>query len=509
MVRILAALFVVFFIGTAAPRAQAQAPAELGAWMRAESANFIVYSRGRERTLREAVQTLEGFDALARRVTRAQEQSSSSKLTIYLLNDHDALTEVWPGVNQSTWGFYTAQPDFVAAFAIRGDSGWEGGAQHVLFHEYTHHFMLHYFPQAYPTWYIEGFAEYLSTVEFERGRVLVGQPSVMRGTTLLNARFLPMRTLLAPPAQMTGEERGMFYAQSWLMTHYIFSNQERTQQARRYFESIAAGEDPVEAFEPAFGQTPEAFQTTLREYMRGRIPYMSYPDTQVEDAQVTITRLPRSADRLLLPYARLQLARGASEEAATHALAEAARYPGDAFAARVSAYAHIVAGRPAEARPLLAGALAANPADAEAQFITGLSYLNEATMEGVDTAASISAARRHLSRAFRAQSNHAPTLYYYVQTFIGEPLTPQTLDVLVQAHLLAPQVYEVRFYTAIALMNARRFDEAAAVLRPLIFNPHSPESEQQARRLLEAAERGEMPSFDDAEDESAGEGEGN
>ena len=40
--------------------------------------------------------------------------------------------------------------------------------QLVLFHEYAHHFMLQYAPAAYPAWYVEGFAEVVSTASFER-----------------------------------------------------------------------------------------------------------------------------------------------------------------------------------------------------------------------------------------------------------------------------------------------------------------------------------------------------
>jgi hypothetical protein len=46
------------------------------------------------------------------------------------------------------------------------ESAWDLTGEVILFHEYTHHFMLKYAPFPYSAWYSEGFAEYYSSTKF-------------------------------------------------------------------------------------------------------------------------------------------------------------------------------------------------------------------------------------------------------------------------------------------------------------------------------------------------------
>lgn len=324
----------------AAPRAQAQE----GAWLRAESENFIVYSRGRERPLREAVQQLEHFNDLLFELTGAQRPETPVKVPVYLLRDQFELLTVWPIAGSNIVGFYTYQPEAVAAFAIYDDRGWgEGAGQQVLFHEYTHHFMMQYFRTAYPTWYVEGFAEYMSTAEFERGRTMVGKPSLMRGATLVGwgrMELLPMQTLLGPMPE-GAEAQAVFYAQSWLMTHYIFSTPERHRAFSAYLRGVNNGADPVESFEGAIGVPLDEFRRQLISYMRGTIQFTTYPNREMAEDTINVTRMPASADNLLLLNERMLRWRGENAELSEQIVNEAARFPNDAFAARSAAYAEL------------------------------------------------------------------------------------------------------------------------------------------------------------------------
>ncbi len=472
-----------------------QAHAQDGVWMRAESENFIVYSRGRERPLREAVQDLEHFNDLLHERTGAARPETPVKLTVYLLRDERALQTVWPGAARDIRGFYTYQPEHVAAFAINDDMGWEGIAQQILFHEYTHHFMMQFFRAAYPAWYVEGFAEYMATVDFDHRGTLVGRPSDAREVQLVGyarQQLLPMEAVLAGmPAE--ADQRGVFYAQSWLMVHYMFSRPERQNAFNAYMRGIRQGVEPVEAFESAFGMSAEQFRSELTAYMRGTIQYTVYPNREMEASSITITRMPRSADDLILQNARLERMRGGDAELAESIVNEAARFPGDPYATRSAAYAEL-SRSPARARELAAPLIEANPQDFEAQYIVGRSYFAEAEAAEEGGEEAMAQARRHFVRAFRANPNHVPTLYYYVRSHDGA-LSDEVLDVLIQAHLLAPQVDEIRFNLAIQLLNSRRFRDAATVLGPIAYSPHGGDTAARARRYLEAAQRNETPEW--------------
>jgi hypothetical protein len=471
-----------------------QARAQDGDWRRAESENFVVYSRGGERALRGVVQNLEHFNDLLHDLTGAERPETPTRLAVYLLRDESALRVVWPTVGENIRGFYTYDPESVEAFAIHADAGWEGGAQQILFHEYTHHFMMQYFRTAYPAWYVEGFAEYMSTAEFERGRTTVGRPSGTRAVTLVGhdrMRLLPTEAMLGTMPQDT-DERTIFYAQSWLMTHYMFSTAERKRAFNAYMQGVTSGADPIQSFEAALGVSPEAFRGVLADYMRGAIPYLAFRNRELAESTITVTRMPRSADDLILLNARMRRVQGEDAELVERILQEAAQYPGDAYAARSAAFAEL-SRNPARARELAAPLIEANPQDFEAQYILGRSYFEEAETAEGGHEESMAQARRHFVRAFRANADHVPTLYYYVRTHSAYRLSDEVLDVLTQAHLLAPQVDEIRFNLAIQMMNAERFEEAAMLFRPIAYSPHGGEGAARARRYMEAAERGEMP----------------
>lgn len=60
----------------------------------------------------------------------------------------------------------------------------------TLLHEYVLHFMFQDTRAAYPAWYVEGFAEYLSTATFAEGAMSVGTPDKGRACTLGLAGWL-------------------------------------------------------------------------------------------------------------------------------------------------------------------------------------------------------------------------------------------------------------------------------------------------------------------------------
>lgn len=92
-----------------------------------------------------------------------------------------------------------------------------------------------------------------------------------------------------------------------------------------------------------------------------------------------------------------------------------------------------------------------------------------------------------LGDAHRLDGNHYPTLYRYGLTFNGEPLTENTLNVMLLAHQLAPQVGEIRFAAAQMLLFRQENAEAIALLEPLANDPHDSTYAAVARALIAQA----------------------
>lgn len=472
-------------------------------WRRAESANFIVYGTVSEASLRERVRLLENYRLVLRTVTNARRSTGAPKLSVYILNEQRDLRILRP-VEQSVAGFYSATAGGIAAFVSPTRLGDD-----ILLHEYTHHFMMQYAPGAYPPWYVEGFAEYFMTAQVRSDHFEIGRPSTDRERSLALGDWVPMPEILF--YEGGGIDGDAFYAQSWLATHYFFSTPERQAALRRYLAAIGRGEDPREAFEPAVGMTADRFNAALRAYARSSIPYQRVSHAVPPDPEITVTTMPRSADDLILYEAALRL--GVPEAYRERHLRQvrdaAARHRDDAYARRVLAHIEVLHGDAAAADLLLEGLLAEMPNDAELMYLKGMRYFTAAQAEESDTEAraQLTLARQWFGRAHRADGNHFPTLYRFVQSQKGEPeyVSENNLNALTLAHELAPQVSEIRLATAAMLMHRGQFTDAEAVLGPLAANIHI-SAARNARELLELARRREIPGEDAEETASGGAG---
>lgn len=498
--RMLARLITGLMLGAACLFANG-AHAQDGRWYRAESANFIVYGDVNEEQVRNAAVALEDFDATLRVLTRAPETAvSENKLEVYLVRGADGIQQVNPAMGDSVGGFYTSSFDAIAAFS-RYDRDMATRRRAILFHEYAHHFMLHYFPNAYPRWYVEGWAEYVSTVEFRDRRAFVGRPSEERAGWIVSYGGLPIEQLLAP--ERVEDQRpsfsGQFYAVAWFAAMYVSNNAERLRGLERYVAMLGEGRDSIEAFEPAFGITPDQFAEELDAFQRGqtRLLSLALPATP---PTITVTRMPRWSNDLLLPLMRLRTngreVNDRDAEAITRAASQALHEP---MARIVLARLAMRRDDNALARTHLHALLAADENHAEGRYLLAkliLDSAEDAEPEVLDAATT--EARRHLVRSFRQDPNYYPTLFLYAMTFADDdaPMTEEQMNVLDRALELAPQVDNIRFLLARELVYREEFDAALVMLRPVIYAPHGGESAQYARWLFDAARLREQPRGD-------------
>ena len=183
-----------------------------------------------------------------------------------------------------------------------------------------------------------------------------------RAYWLQAAAWMPMAELLSKRPFQSAHYRETYYPLAWLLTHWFLGDSERQKTLDVYLRDVGAGGDPVEAMERATGLTPTELRRTLRRYMNGRIPYqgvnVSYPPTPI-----TVTRLPRSADDLLLLNQRLKVGVPDDQRAATAAEVRraAARHPDDPLALLALGHAELHFGVPAAAEAPLQRLLALEP----------------------------------------------------------------------------------------------------------------------------------------------------
>lgn len=469
------------------------ATAEAG-WKRAETAHFRVWSDGSEAHLREQAALLEDYRALLEMATGRAPPADAPPLDVFLV-DNLAQATPWRPLGPNVAGYYRADAGRISAVATDkvGRDRYDISGQHILLHEYAHHFMLAQSGTAYPAWYVEGFAEYFSTAAFRPTRIEFGLASGNRTGWLLGSAWLPLERLLArDPALSRSRDSAMFYAQSWLLTHYMFRAPGMREKLTAYLTAVSTGEDPVEAFRNHVDPDLAGFQAKLRGYLQGKATYSRFNRPRATPASVRIDTLPASADIFLLRQAALEhgVPPAKAEEALAEIRALAAETPADPLARRALAIAELELGDPAQARRLLDGLLVETPQDPDLLRWRALALKPLAPGARPEALAE---ARRSLVQAFKADPGDWRTLHAYARLHrpVAGPLPPTVLDVLLKAWTLAPQVTEVVLDTAVALSHANRLDEAAQVLEPLAWSPHAGPAADLAARMLEKARRGD------------------
>ena len=462
-------------------------------WRQAESPHFILYGNLSEGELRQRILRLEDFDHMLRRVIAVTDTASPNKLHVYILANGRELRTVHavpPGVA----GYYVATPDGIAAFI---DNSSEMSGNEILFHEYTHHFMMQYRPDAYPPWFVEGFAEYFMTVRFNGRNIDIGNFSPGRAYSLTQSEWLPMDQVLYGEPQSMGEEAmARYYAQAWLLVHYFYSDAAHQTALGRYLHEMRSG-NVRGALQAATGMDLAAFTQDLHRYIsHGSISFRRMTRAEGETLPaVTVTSLPRGADDLMVYEAALRIGipDDQGQDYLTRIRAAAARHAGDPFAERVLAHAELLYGDAASADRLLDHLLAATPNDAELLYFKGMRYLVAAEREEHWEADALSA-RTWFSRAHRADENHYQTLFRYVQSQrrTADHASQNNYSVMLLAQQLAPQVAAITMTAATMAMERGEFGIAAGLLRPLAEDPHNASLARAARALMDRARAGVM-----------------
>ena len=459
-------------------------------WRRAESDRFIVYGESSEADLRTYVQKLETFDMVLRgSMGLSLEAKPERKLPVYVVRNHRGLEAVRPGTPPQIAGFYVSGNEDIFAVAMM-----EGGGDLVLLHEYGHHFMYQNFAAAYPGWFIEGFAEYYATADIRSNSVSVGEANADRAYWLFNGVWVPLEELLSKRPSEVTRRTETYYPLSWLLTHWFLSDTARRQQLGAYLTDINDGGDPVEAMQRATGMDITTLTRTLRGYSRGGLAYRRI-NYEFPRANVTITTLPRSADRLLLLGQALK--RNLPEDDEPGIVAEArqaaARFPNDPLAQLVLGRAELTAGDPDAAETVLDALLQAQPNNVEALQLMARVLMTRADALDDDTAreAQQRAARSYLGRAFAQDDANFTTFLMLAESRQSAATYPNDNDIhtLRLAVQLAPQLPDARLNLAAALIYRGEDPEVIrALLRPAANDPHNAGLAAAAQQMIEQAQ---------------------
>jgi tetratricopeptide (TPR) repeat protein len=469
-------------------------PAE-AKWLRADTENFIIYSEGTEKSLRSFAENLQRFDATLRVRFNLTEADEPNRLTIYLVpRGVDAGRLVTGKSGSFIAGWYRPDPEGSYAISHRENVVIKGTpqSQQTLFHEYSHHFMKRYAGAAFPAWFIEGFAEYYSTVDFTKdGRAEIGKPVYARAYGLLAMPKVPAeKLLLQRPGEMRNSgQTDVYYGRSWLLTHMLYNDPARAGQLGRYIEAINRGDDGRKAATDAFGDLEE-LDKELNRYLNKPMTFRTSGQPIAVPGKVEVVALSAAQDALLpLHIERISAndddVRTAKVRDDLKALSLV--YSNDAEVwfelARAEWSIDDDKRDAAGARAAVDKALAIDPKHVRANVLLG--RILTAEVEAMDNPKpeDWNAVRKPIALANRTNPDDPLPLYAYFKSFVdqGRRPPPIAIEGLGRAFLLARENIGVRISYAFALANDGKYDEALTLAKAVAFDPHD---NGQGERLL-------------------------
>ncbi|MBW8844824.1 MAG: hypothetical protein JF607_07625 [Burkholderiales bacterium] len=413
-------------------------------------------------------------------------------------DDENVVASLFPALRDRASGVFILDDDgAIAVSAAWLEQGRRDYTGQILYHEYAHRLMFQYARLRYPSWYVEGFAEYFAATFMDDDVVEIGA-SPLTARVLDRERWVEAAQLLRPKSKAAGGkdldplDSPTFYVQSWLLTHYMLADSARTQRFNDYFRRVAAGEDAVAAFEPAIGVPVDKLNDELRSYRDkmyvARLPNSSLPKVELRVMPMPEAEAEAEFDRLIVFASR----KGDVGKAALERLrAAVARAGGERAPARMRlalAYAETRIGDVQHALELLSPWAQREDVPFEANRLLGWAWQAQAERaQGAERTQAADQARGFLMAAYRQRRNDAPTLFQLARVLLEtKGMSPSVVNAAEAAAMYEPQVGPYAVLAASVQLQSGNRDKAARPLETLANNPHGGAAVERARAALQA-----------------------
>jgi hypothetical protein len=428
----------------------------------------------------------------------------------------DQRIELARGVDIRTLDF--AQPKTNATAADFNPAGASGGekimvgevafqvtADSRLYAGFAQHFLMTYFPAAYPRWYLEGFGEIFGTVSadfdgvIEYGRAPEGFREVSQWSGAYPVRGILDGSYLNP---RSGGRPKWTPFRAWALTHLLFFNEQWKQPLHNYLAAVARGASTDEAI-AAFGDL-DKLQSQLSFYKGANIPFerLTYPPDRA--APPLVRQLTRSEANYvrgkLVMGARLEIpaAPGPERDRAikrrdkwlADLRIDVARFPLDLEYQLLLAEAECRSGNSAECLAVAERVLAKAPNRPEALLWKGVALAQQANAGP----ASQRKGRLRIARGFIVRANKADTeavmpLLAYYRSFDGDPAPDAAVLGLVKANEVVPSAPTTRLMLGEELAKRGDAEGARRMLLPVAAGAYDSPEKARAQEILNGLPR--------------------
>lgn len=471
-------------------------------WQEGKSEHFIVYSDDSPEAVKAMTTKLERFDRVVRVALQLRERvvGPNARVIVFVLPTMTDVQKMLGDKNANVGGYYVgASPAGPFAFVPKrspSDSVRTLTPMMVLQHEYTHHLMYsNWGDVVFPTWFSEGFAELFATArERDDGSVVIGAIPAYRTYGIDKMNTMPVEKLVrGGPDYHDGLQTQVFYGRSWLLTHYLMFDAERSKQLAAYIGAINDGKSPDQAA-TILGIT-SSLDLKLNNYgARKALPAATLEANALPIGEVTTRALTPGEAAVMPAMMRSHNGVGAklAQEVVLEARQLAAPFPNDPGAQNELAEAEYDAGNYAQSEAAADRVLAADPKSVHGMIYKGMSQLAIAEKAQNKDPIVWTAARRWLLTANKVDPlySYPPQLYY--ESFLTAKQAPPRAakDALLYAYKLSPQNIGLRLEAAQILLQDGQTKAARVAIEPMAYSAHGGKLPDLAKKAITALDSG-------------------
>lgn len=360
-----------------------------------------------------------------------------------------------------------------------------------LYAGYAQHYLLTYFPAAYPRWYLEGFGEIFASLDADKDAVIeYGRAPDNLRESFERWGHYPVEKILDGTYL---NDKDWFPAftpfQAWSLVHMLFFDEQWKVPLHNYLAAVASGSNPGKAARE-LGDLKK-LQQQLVEYHGRKVPYeqLSYPADRIGEP---IVRQLREGEARLI-RGRLQLgARVADPEEkradwVSDIAGDAAKYSYEPEAQLLLAEAQCRSGDSQGCLNSADRALALAPGNAAALNWRGVAL----TQIAIAGSAADREVKLQQARSIIAASNHAdpespqPLLSYY-RSYANAGQTPPVvaIDGVQKVVETIPSAPTPRLLLGSALAGRGDPQDARRILLPVAKGPYITPEQPGAQSIL-------------------------
>jgi tetratricopeptide (TPR) repeat protein len=475
-------------------------------WIRISSDHFSVLTDAGQKKGHEVAARFEQMRAVFAQLLMRNKLQMSEPIEIIAVENPADYAKMVPFVNGrpiSAPGFFLAgeDRDFIVLNTAIPDS-WR-----AIEHPFAHYLLDYNYPPT-PSWFDEGVAEYFASLYFTSKKSELGSDPELQWpgqanfsadpgggglkslTEILDAPvWLDFSDLLQMKNRVVDGREGthhtLFYAQSWMLVHYLL-NENKLPQAGRYFGLVENQHvSVVDAVPQAFGMTISQLDRAVKNYFHS---LKALDDALFESRQASSPLTPEPVRELPLPFtidevsdstadvpareadaliAEMKLRIPELRKQAAQDLEQLASDPKTetAVAHRALAWDYVQKGDTQKAFAELHSALDLDPADAWAHFGVALAAYHSAQKGTyIQGLANTMESLHYVTDQFREFAEAYDILGWARLQGGGANSAVEAMKIAVQ---LSPRDESYQLRLARAYLAAKKFEEATAILESL------------------------------------------